>query len=625
MTTKSQWKTIMLLMLLSVFGGLLSAQTAALALKIDSLQDALHQADDSKIVALKLELARAYSAFDPTVAKNQLRQLLSDSLKMQMDNTQKAEALLLMADLYLSEGNETAAIPFLSEAAKMALSTDNQAEIKLLNPFAEKNEISETGSLINFYTISIFILMAFLLLGIVFYVKQYLKHKKLLAEASDRYKKNLKIFNKKEADIEHEIKQRTKDLNEQIERSRQKDLALKKALKKAEDANYLKNAFLANMSHEIRMPLNGIIGFSSLLETELSLIENKELYEYAVGIQQSGDRLLNLLTNIIDISRIEANEIEIELHLCDVNQLMQHVIELTVFSANEKALAFKSKLEEVPAVIADNTKLMRVFHIIVDNAIKYTNEGFVTITSRYEPKTNQVVVTIKDTGRGIEEEYQQHLFEAFRQESLGYNRSYQGAGLGLPLAKRLLKLMHADIDIESKPGQGTTVKLYLTCENPDIDSEGLQEAQRIIAIPNAPEIGQLDIFIVEDDRMNRLVLEKILRKTGQLTMAVDGVETLKIISERHKRDHIFQVMLFDINLPAPWDGISLMKKIRETYPEYRYVPFIAQTAYAMAGDREKLLDAGFDDYIAKPISKNELMTIIKNQLDKLVPLQSKME
>ncbi len=108
-------------------------------------------------------------------------------------------------------------------------------------------------------------------------------------------------------------------------------------MKRAEDANYLKNAFLANMSHEIRMPLNGIIGFSSLLETELSLLENKELYEYATGIQQSGDRLLNLLNNIIDISRIEANEIEVDIHSCDVNQIMQHVFDLTVFSANEKA------------------------------------------------------------------------------------------------------------------------------------------------------------------------------------------------------------------------------------------------------------------------------------------------
>ena len=611
-------------MLLGIFCSNLQAQTAALALKIDSLQDVLHQSNGAQRTAIQLELALAFAAFDPPVAESQLRQLLTDSLENKLNISQKIQAFLLMAELQHDKGETIAAIPFLKAAAELSLSIENQSDMPLLKPIAEKNQVSETKSMFNFYTIAIGLLALLFLFLLVLFINQKLRHKRLLKETANRYQKQLQAFNKKEEDIEQNINQHTKELNEQIEQSRQKDLALKKALKRAEDANYLKNAFLANMSHEIRMPLNGIIGFSSLLETELSLLENKELYEYATGIQQSGDRLLNLLNNIIDISRIEANEIEVELHPCDVNQIMQHVVDLTVFSANEKTLAFKSKLGKVPPVVADNAKLMRVFHIIIENAIKYTDEGFVTITSTYDTEKNQVIVKIKDTGQGMEEEYQQHLFEAFRQESVGYNRSYQGAGLGLPLAKRLLSLMFADIDIESKRDFGTTVKLWIPCESLDQNPKGLENTQRIIAIPNAPEIGQLDIFIVEDDRMNRMVLEKILRKAGHLTMAIDGEETLKIISEVHKRGHVFQVMLFDINLPSPWDGIRLMKEIKKTYKEYRYVPFIAQTAYAMAGDREKMLDAGFDDYIAKPINKNELMTIIKNQLDKFVPLQ-KME
>ncbi|MDO8896848.1 MAG: response regulator, partial [Bacteroidales bacterium] len=129
----------------------------------------------------------------------------------------------------------------------------------------------------------------------------------------------------------------------------------------------------------------------------------------------------------------------------------------------------------------------------------------------------------------------------------------------------------------------------------------------------------------EDDRMNRMVLQKILQKTGNVTMAVDGDEALKIINERFKRDHVFQVMLFDINLPSPWDGVKIMQKVRKEIPAYRLVPFIAQTAYAMAGDREKFLDAGFDDYIAKPINKNELMSIIQNQLDKFSNIKGRNE
>ncbi len=131
---------------------------------------------------------------------------------------------------------------------------------------------------------------------------------------------------------------------------------------------------------------------------------------------------------------------------------------------------------------------------------------------------------------------------------------------------------------------------------------------------NAPEYDALDVFVVEDDRMNRMVLGKMLEKVGTVTLAVDGNETLQIVGERYKNKQIFEVMLFDINLPAPWDGIKLMQHIRNHFLEYRHVPFIAQTAYAMAGDRERFLEAGFDDYIAKPINKNELMTKIENQL-----------
>lgn len=621
MIIDKQRKIILFVLLMGVFCGPVQSQTAALALKIDSLQDILHQTDGAQQSAIQLELAKTFAAFDPPKAEMQLRQLLSDSMHNELKKAHQSEALLLMAEIQLGKGKHASAIPFLKAAAQLALTSEIEPKTPLLKPIAEKKPLSEKKNIFNFHTISLVVLALLFLILLVLFINQKFTQKRLLKEAEKRYLKYLDVFTKKEEDIEQHINQHTKELNEQIEESRQKDLALKKALKRAEDANYLKNAFLANMSHEIRMPLNGIIGFSSLLETELSLLENKELYEYATGIQQSGDRLLNLLNNIIDISRIEANEIEVDMHSCDVNQIMQHVFDLTVFSANEKALAFKSKLGKVPPVIADNAKLMRVFHIVVENAIKYTDEGFVTITSVYDSEKNQVIVKVKDTGQGMEEEYQQHLFEAFRQESVGYNRSYQGAGLGLPLAKRLLSLMFADIDIESKRDFGTTVKLYLACESPGNKNKGLENTQRIIAIPNAPEIGQLDIFIVEDDRMNRMVLEKILRKAGHLTMAIDGEESLKIISETHKRGHVFQVMLFDINLPSPWDGIKLMKEIRKTYKEYRYVPFIAQTAYAMAGDREKMLDAGFDDYIAKPINKNELMTIIKNQLDKLAPLQ----
>lgn len=608
-----------LIALLILFAINSNAQSGQLALKIDSLNTALAVSGPETQQTIFYELGRAYMDFNPEKAKSYLKQAALWEASMRNYKI-TYNASLLMAKLMMDNNKADSAIVYLQVAREsdlvMAqtnmLQVEQEFETRLNFNQLDVDEQSETRNLPAYYVYAAILLLAILLmLGIRFFM---LKSKISVSRKSseleiEKLNRKLEVLEK---NIEHEVLLRTKDLQNKLEASRMKDFELKKALKKAEDAHYLKNAFLANMSHEIRTPLNGIIGFSSLLETELSMMENVELYEFAQGIQQSGDRLLNLLNNIIDISRIEANDIEMELHPCNLAEIINNVTELNTFSANEKGLAFKSKIADLPLVIADNANLTRIINIVVDNAVKYTNSGFVNITAIYNSETNEAQIRVKDTGVGMEEDYQKYLFEAFRQESSGYGRSYQGAGLGLPLAKRLLDLMNGRIEIQTIHSVGTTVDIFIPCES-NKETELILSAKPIAA---APAIGQLDIFIVEDDRMNRLVLEKILKKSGKLTLAVDGDETLKIIGERYKKGHVFQVMLFDINLPSPWDGIMLMQKIRADYKEYRLIPFIAQTAYAMAGDREKMLESGFDDYIAKPISKNELLTIIKNQLEK---------
>ncbi|HOI31744.1 MAG: ATP-binding protein [Bacteroidales bacterium] len=583
-----------------------------MAYTIDSLEMKLSNSIAEDQPATRLKLAKAYLHFDTSTALRYLKEVVVDTQQSSLYHHIRIEALQLLAGIQAEQDNLDSANFNMNKALILLADVNYSPSDGSSKPFAELTQKKQTKPF-SIYTVILVTGLLLLVILLILTIFTRIKLQKKLKSLQQAEQKLLQEYNQKEAAIEAEVKNRTAELEARLQERRAKDLKLKIALKKAEDANYLKNAFLSNMSHEIRTPLNGIIGFSSLLETELSLMENKILYEYAQGIQQSGDRLLNLLNNIIDISRIEANDIDIELHECAVNEILQNVIDLTIFAANEKSLAFKAKLEEVPPIIADNAKLMRVFHILVDNAIKYTNEGFVTIHSHYAPQNNRAVIKIKDTGVGMDEDYQHHLFEAFRQESSGYGRSYQGAGLGLPLAKRLLDLMQGEIQIDSKRNVGTTVSLSLPCKS---NTTAKHLATSELPVPNAPEIGRLDIFIVEDDRMNRMVLQKILQKAGQITMAVDGEETLKIVGERHKKAHIFQVMLFDINLPSPWDGIQLMHKIKADFPIYKKIPFIAQTAYAMAGDREKMLEAGFDDYIAKPINKNELMTLIKNQLDK---------
>jgi len=275
-----------------------------------------------------------------------------------------------------------------------------------------------------------------------------------LHSAKCRLKKAEEIFSK-------QVNAITNTLEHELSENQIKDDALKIALKKVKDANYLKDVFLANMSHEFRTPLNGIIGFSFLLEEELSILENKELYEYAYGIYESGKSLLHLLNNIIDISRIEANDLDASLKPCNIPIIISQASELYNIRATEKGVCLSIQTLETPDVMADDEILTRVITDIIDNSLKYTEKGFIDISSGFIPEQNRVYIRVKDTGIGIDSAYLPNIFDVFRQESIGYSRDYQGAGLGLALAKRLINLIKGEIMIESVKGIGTTVSIYL--------------------------------------------------------------------------------------------------------------------------------------------------------------------
>ncbi len=541
-----------------------------------------------------------------------------------------AQTYQSLSELYASKGDYRSAFDLhmkYSELSDSIYNTETNVRIaelemgyqvqKEIQKQEKENEIQQLK--IERSTRTIYFIIAFLVLTVMLIVFVYSRYRikvrlsKLLEDKNKETAKlnaELKDFNDR---LEVKVKNRTTDLEDEIKERKKMDVELKKALKKTEDANYLKNAFLANMSHEIRTPLNGIIGFSSLLETELSLMENEELYEYANGIQQSGDRLMHLLNNVIDISKIEANDMDVDIKSCFVNEIVKNVSELYSFKVNDKGIKFNTKLNEIPKALADEPKLTKILSDIIDNALKYTEKGFINVLTDFNEDDEKVMIIVKDTGIGIDESYLDHIFEAFRQESLGYSRSYQGAGLGLPLAKRLVELMEGEIRVESTKGIGTTVSILIKAE---VERIVIEEPVEKVIEKVTPEItkGDLRIFIVEDDRMNRLVLKKMLAKTGEVVATVDGEETMQVIEENHKKGIIFDIMLFDINLPAPWDGIKLMNAVKEKFKEYKTIPFIAQTAYAMTGDKERLLDSGFDNYIAKPINKNEMINMIKSQL-----------
>jgi signal transduction histidine kinase/CheY-like chemotaxis protein len=497
--------------------------------------------------------------------------------------------------------------------------------------YLHKNDnLKNTGKGIPVFLLVIFIIVIIILfMAFIFAMRsrmnQQVKFNKEIIQKNKQINEINEELENSKNNIEELLIERTVDLQTELKERKKFDLDLKKALKRAEDANYVKNAFLSNMSHEIRTPLNGIIGFASLLETELSLIENEELFEYANSITLSGERLMHLLNNIIDISRIEANDMQIALSPCDINDTLKGAADLFKFKANEKGLKFNIKLtDNLPEIFVDHKSLSKICSDIIDNSVKYTETGFINLVTGYNDETEEVFIRVKDTGIGIDPSYLPDIFEAFRQESLGFSRAYQGAGLGLPLAKRMIEMMHGRIEIESEKAAGTLVSIYFPPKHKHIhaksatenNSEIGEQDKEVVVVTSSEEISVKDpyIFVVEDDRMNRLVIKKMIQNEFRIELAEDGDKTMKMIKEFLDKGIVFDIMLFDINLPSPWDGVKLMQEIRKLYKEYNSIPFIAQTAYAMTGDKERLLEAGFDDYIPKPINKNILINSIKNQL-----------
>jgi signal transduction histidine kinase/ActR/RegA family two-component response regulator len=479
-------------------------------------------------------------------------------------------------------------------------------------------QVSIKEKLASKYLTSIIVLSLGLVVLTAIFIYLYFKQKRQRALEQNELQKKVEELQKQrdtfDTILRNEVEKQTTTLQNEINERLKIDAELKKALKRAEDANYLKNAFLSNISHEIRTPLNGIIGFAALLETELSRLENQELYDFANGITQSGERLLHLLTNLIDISRLEANDLVINLEEVDLPSILNDAATIFKFKANEKGIRFNLQNNPCPIAIADANNLMRVLSDLIDNSLKYTEKGFINISCGVSERNNELFIRVKDTGIGIDPTYLPSIFEAFRQESLGFSRAYQGAGLGLPLAKRLVELMKGRIEIISEKGLGTTVTVYL---RQSTKTSAIKAPLADNALISSIEFLErpIKILIIEDDRMNRMVLKKMLENVGELTLAVDGDNALEIVTKYITKDVLFDILLVDINLPTPWDGVKLLKKIRQDHKPYTSIPFIAQTAYAMSGDKERFLESGFDDYISKPVSKNQLLNIIQKHLN----------
>ncbi len=386
---------------------------------------------------------------------------------------------------------------------------------------------------------------------------------------------------------------------------------LKNAKEKAERSDRLKSAFLANMSHEIRTPMNAIIGFVNLLgDPDITQDQKNEIVDLA---QSSSDNLLNIVNDIIDISKIEADELVINKSLNYVNGLLKGIYNIYIRDAiflQKTNLSLKIDLEDQSdklAIFTDKLRFTQIMSNFMSNAIKFTDFGEITIgyTQMIQGGRKLLKFYVRDTGLGIPEEKLNMIFDRFNQLMDDRTKLYKGTGLGLAISKKLIDLLGGHIGVDSKEGEGS--EFYFTLPYQILDHPEKEENKEIQAV-KAVDWSNKTILIVEDTPSNYHLIEKFLKPSGiKMLWAKSGKEAIDLF----KQDIDFDLVLMDIQLP----GINGYEATKLIKAYNKKVPVIAQTAYALSGERENSMNEGCDDYIAKPIKREMLYNLLSKHFD----------
>ena len=375
---------------------------------------------------------------------------------------------------------------------------------------------------------------------------------------------------------------------------------LRKARRKAEEANEAKSLFLAHMSHEIRTPLTGIMGLAELALTNPSAPGTRD---YLALIRQSGQNLLHIINDILDFSKVEAGKLVLNATDFSVRRLLEATISLFKPRAVEKGIALSLTLDVEPPELlhGDELRLRQILYNLIGNAIKFTEKGEIELrltAAEHSASGTTLGFEVRDTGCGIPADRIPSIFDRFTQADRFPTRSHQGTGLGLAIVRQLVEAMGGSIEVRSQEGAGSTFSISLPLERAKLD-----------AVPKPAESTTQDagrplsVLVAEDNPVNQLFLKRTLEKLGHSPSCVaDGRQALETL-----RSASFDCVLMDIQMPR-MDGTEATRRIREDLG--LTVPVIALTAHAIQGDREKFLDQGFDEYLAKPLAIEELERVL---------------